>query len=68
MPETSTVMQSDMDYTLEQISLQGLQRELDDLKESVEYAHQNNICTQTQVGKLVLLKGRLLLSKGTQKT
>lgn len=27
------------------ISLQGLQRDLDDLKDSVEYAHQNNIRT-----------------------
>lgn len=47
-------IQLDMDgATSEQISMLGLQRELDDLKESVEYAHQNNIRTQTQVGNFI---------------
>lgn len=60
MPETGSpatkevTTQSDMDdNSSDQLSLRGIQRELDDLKESVEYAHQNNIRTQTQVGNFV---------------
>lgn len=46
--------QTDMDfYNEDGISLQGFRRDLDDLKESVEFAHQNNIRTQTQVGNAV---------------
>lgn len=43
--------QTDMDLRQEDTpSVQQIQRDLDDLKESVEYAHQNNIRAQTQVG------------------
>lgn len=60
MPDTydstlTKATQSDMeDSPTDSISLQGLHREMDDLKESIEYAHQNNIRTQTQVGNIQL--------------
>lgn len=40
-----------MDTSLEECtSLLRIQREIDDMKDSIELAHQNNIKTQTQVG------------------
>lgn len=57
MASTVTVeeeSQTDMDNRdMDTLSLQELQRNLDDLKESVEYAHQNNLRTQTRVGNVV---------------